>query len=480
MVKYYEDNLRTIYNGDCRHMSELPDESVHCVTTSPPYWGLRKYEGDQDLIWGGDKDCKHQWVEKRRQSYNVDSGSRWQHSSHGDTEEARTSYADWEAVKQGSHIEGYCPLCGTWKGAFGLEPTPELYVQHTIEILREIRRVLRKDGVVFWNIGDSYFGSWADYSGKGRTALSSWSRKAYGDKNPDRPPSSYPNPILKPKDLCLIPFRIALAAQSDGWWVRSVIIWHKLNPMPESVKDRPTNSYEFILMLTKSVRYYYDADAVREPLAEATIKRAESPFHPEHWKSRLYRETQGTERDAQTFNQEVYAKIARGEKTHRNLRDVWTFPTTPFPGAHFAVFPESLPSICIKAATSEKGCCPKCGAPWARVIDKKPSQFNIRVRDAWAGRATPEEGYKATEEEIARYPGNHPDMGYRQTLGWRSTCNCGIDNPTACTVLDPFAGSGTTLLVATKLGRKSIGYDISESYCKMAVNRCRQQFFSLT
>jgi len=159
----------------------------------------------------------------------------------------------------------------------------------------------------------------------------------------------------------------------------------------------------------------------------------------------------------------------------RNLRDVWTFPTQPFPNQvidgekldHFAVFPEKLPELCIKAATSEKGCCPKCGVPWARVLDKKPSELNIRVRDAKVGRATPEEGCKASAQEIAEYPGNHPDMGYRQTVGWGPTCACGSSETTPCTVLDPFAGAGTTLLAAWKLNRKAIGYELSGDYCKL-------------
>ncbi|GAH71892.1 unnamed protein product, partial [marine sediment metagenome] len=172
-MPYYQDNHIRIFNKDCRHMDELPDESVQCVVTSPPYFGLRKYSGVQELIWG-----------------------------------------------DGS------------KSAFGLEKTPENYISHTIEILREIRRVLRKDGVVFWNIGDSYAGSGmgaanypGDYPKQNRNigTLAVKGRKAYKDN------------IIKPKDLCLIPQRLAIAAQEDGWWVRSIIIWNKLNPMPESV-----------------------------------------------------------------------------------------------------------------------------------------------------------------------------------------------------------------------------------------------------
>lgn len=123
-------------------------------------------------------------------------------------------------------------------------------------------------------------------------------------------------------------------------------------------------------------------------------------------------------------------------------------------------------------------CCPECGAPWERILDKKPSAFNIRVRDAKAGRATPEEGYKATQNEIDNYQGNHPDPGYRQTIGWQPTCKCNADKVPSI-ALDPFAGAGTTLWVAKKLNRQAVGYDLSMEYCDLALDRNRQQVLNL-
>ena len=200
--------------------------------------------------------------------------------------------------------------------------------------------------------------------------------------------------ILKPKDMCLIPFRVAIAAQEDGWWVRSVIIWSKPNPMPESVTDRPTESHEYILLLTKSARYYWDADAVRESIAESTVGRGKVDFGGA--KGRAYQPTAddpnyraGSEQWGRT-----YEYIGGG----RNIRSVWEFPTQPYPEAHFAVFPEKLPETCIKAASRE--------------------------------------------DDI---------------------------------ILDPFAGAGTTLWVAKKLGRQAVGYELSQEYCELAVERCRQQ-----
>ncbi|GAH61100.1 unnamed protein product, partial [marine sediment metagenome] len=218
--------------------------------------------------------------------------------------------------------------------------------------------------------------------------------------------------------------------------------------------------------------YYSDAEAVREPYSPT-----------ERWGGEIYKgaikkgthgEDAGLDRERSCF-----------PNTGRNLRSVWAFPTVPFPTFkidgkeidHFAVFPEKLPELCIKAATPE-GYCSKCGAPWARIVDKKSSQFNIRVRDAKAGRATPEEGYKATEEEIERYPSNHPDPGYSRTIGWRPSCKCNAPRVPSL-VLDPMMGAGTTLLVAKKLNRFACGYELSQEYCQLALERNRQMGLDL-
>ncbi len=246
MISRYNDGFVTIYQGDCRDMSEIPDESVQCFVTSPPYWGLRKYAGEQELVWGYNH-CEHMWVS---------------HSKYWDNRAASLMAAGEGADfggkrdNRGQLTTNTCSLCGAWRGAYGLEPTPEMYVQHTIGILREIRRVLRKDGVVFWNIGDSYG------SGKGTCFNPGGGKGSFSGHGDRKDAGAYPLDRgnvsmlrasgLKPKDLCLIPFRVAIAAQADGWWVRCDVIWNKPNPMPESVTDRPTNSHEYILMLTKS------------------------------------------------------------------------------------------------------------------------------------------------------------------------------------------------------------------------------------
>ena len=189
----YQDNHIKIYQGDCRNMSELADNSIQCVVTSPPFWGLRKYAGEQELIWG-DNHCEHQW----------DSQDRWLHRG------STTSQLENKGgrMTQDKTSDNFCSLCGAWKGAYGLEPAPEMYVQHTIEILREIRRVLRKDGVVFWNIGDSYAGSWGNSGsrdgGQRQQSLERIQRKSW-DNNTERPASSYRHQVIYPVATCPIP-----------------------------------------------------------------------------------------------------------------------------------------------------------------------------------------------------------------------------------------------------------------------------------
>lgn len=282
MTTVYADAWLSIHGGDCREvMAAMEPESVHCVVTSPPYWGLRDYGQP---------------------------------------------------------------------GQLGLEPTPEQYVENMVAVFREVRRVLRSDGTVWLNLGDSYAGGGTSpqgLTGQMATRAVAASRAhrrrnglTGGTRTVDVSLGGSSAPGLKPKDLVGIPWRVAFALQADGWYLRSDIIWSKPNPMPESVTDRPTKSHEYLFLLSKSARYYYDADAVREPnsnpeLTEMRVDWRERPNNGE-WPSgtggRMGSVTQG-----------------------RNLRSVWTIATQPYRGAHFATFPEALVEPCIKAGSPVSG-----------------------------------------------------------------------------------------------------------------------------
>jgi DNA modification methylase len=447
-----------LIQADARRLP-LPDESVQCIVTSPPYWGLRKYAGEQESVWlapnggegGGTIGHFHLWTASRHGGI---SGGQNQgdksDNSHGATNRPVPAY------------ESNTCECGAWRGAYGLEPTIEMYVAHTVEILRELRRVLRPDGVLFWNIGDSYAGSWGAQGRNGEGAArakGSYARQVMVAVQKRSHTGSISDPFLKPKDLCLVPARVAIAAQADGWWIRSMIVWAKPNPMPESCTDRPTDAYEHILMLTKSEWYFWDADAVRELGSPDTHSRGNNNF--------------GGPKAQQRANEGVHvgwAESTREVLGYRNIRNVWTFPTQPFSGAHFATFPEEIPRRCILAATSARGACTQCGAPWERVIRRNA------YRDGSWFEGIPEDAPRpkmGTGTEF--YEGYDPP----KTIGWRPTCECrgqhGKTRP--CLVLDPFAGSGTTGRVARALRRHAVLADVAygeqDEYRKLALARLR-------
>lgn len=405
----------------------LPEASVNCCVTSPPYWGLRSY-GTNAEIWGGaEAACEHEWGEE--------TFTKGPSGSMGSTSTmiGRQVYEEGHNTRRGHSQGAWCQLCGAWRGAFGLEPTPELYVEHAVLIFRQVRRVLRDDGTLWLNIGDCYAtgaGNVGECPGGGKQGAR-WTGRARKDCDPKRGPAApgqpkghpvgvrpnlwagqhpgrmkqngidtnsgaqfgpmvqpnrLPIPGLKPKDLIMIPHRLALALQADGWWVRMDNVWAKPNCMPESIEDRPTKSHEYCFLLSKSEHYYYDHKAIMEPLTTA---------EKENYPARA----RATGRGNQGF------AAARGNDRGksggfppsgdaRNKRSVWWINTVPFKGAHFAVMPEELAKIGILAG------CPAGGA-----------------------------------------------------------------------VLDPFAGSGTVGVVAMRHGRRFLGIELEEKYVRMAHRR---------
>jgi len=348
------------YLGDALEvLKNIPDRSIHCCITSPPYWGLRDYGIN---------------------------------------------------------------------GQLGMEETLEGYVTSMVRVFREVMRVLRPDGTLWLNLGDSYTGN--------RT----------GDN-------------LKPKNLVGIPWRVALALQEDGWYLRSDIIWHKPNCMPSSVTDRPTTSHEYVFLLSKSRQYFYDAEAIKEDSVD-----------PEGSSQRYKYKFSGREGLIMPNGkpQQIAVKGKRGFNIKRNKRTVWTVPTQPFSGSHFAVFPPKLIEPMILAGTSPKAC-EICGAPWERVIEKKTRPHPNR----WSGKNDARQ-FNTSENKYGMGGGlgvAHISM----TVSWQPTCKCDNKGTGRCVVLDPFGGSGTVSMVAKKLGRASMYIDINPEYVKMAISRCNFQ-----
>lgn len=442
----------------------LPDESVHTVVTSPPYWGLRDY-GLPPSVWGGDQACTHEW----------DMATRAGQSGGTASEKVRTKGTEnFQAFGASEH--GTCSKCGAWLGCLGLEPTPQLFVEHLVEVFREVRRVLRADGTVWLNLGDSYAtgaGKVGDHPGGGEQG-SKWAGRPAPDATssagrgratrdgthagkhtgmaalgPMVQPNRMPIPGLKPKDLVMIPARSALALQADGWWVRQDIIWQKPNPMPESVRDRCTKSHEYLFLLSKSEAYYFDADAIAEPAA-----RPEGSGN----KERKPASARGVPVDTGGKSAGAVAGSVPWEGATRNKRSVWTVTTQPFKEAHFATFPPALIEPCILASTSARGCCSKCGAPWEREIDKTPAEVKAPASEYGHGAGRNDGGRSMLVGASST------------TIGWQPTCGCGA-GVVPGTVLDPFGGAGTTGLVSDRLGRDAVLIELNPSYADMAQRR---------
>ncbi|MDB5730734.1 MAG: methylase domain protein [Variovorax sp.] len=466
--------------GDCRTtLARLAERTFHTCVTSPPYWGLRDY-GTEPL--------------------------------------------EWPAI-------AYAPLAGlpacvdvpAMTCSLGLEPTLEAFIGHMVLVFREVRRVLRDDGTLWVNMGDSYAGSrrGAGYVGEPSESLAgpqtTHSRAAKQKLTASRRRDAQPVPRsdvcvagLKAKDLVGQPWRLALALQADGWWLRSDVIWHKPNPMPESTKDRPTKAHEYVFLLAKSERYFYDANAIKEPASEDTharYARGRSDTHKhderaqlvpgqrqqtisksfEHmrkpvagWATRggshstIEHAQADATRPAKLLHNPKAAPADSGIKANesfqaatahvledRNKRSVWTVATEGYKDAHFATFPTKLIEPCILAGTSAKGCCPACGAPWSRLTAVSYSNPGNRTTN----------GARSTENrEIT--------AGFKQrleksveTLGWEQGCLCEAAPPVPCRVLDCFGGSGTTGLVSDRLGCDAVLCELSPSYAAMGDRR---------
>lgn len=362
----------------------LDSSSIHCCVTSPPYWGLRDYGTAQWV--GGLPGCDHKY-------------------NHG-TQGSNGDRADRTFTAQAVY-KSECRRCGARRvdQQIGLEDTPAEFVEKMMVVFREVRRVLRNDGTLWINLGDCYQGS--GLSGGTNPAIGGTLsfRGAIGGGKIDAG--------LKPKDLVGVPWMVAFALRADGWYLRSEIIWAKVNPMPESVADRPTKSHEQIFLLSKNERYAYNAEAIREKASSDTHSRTRKTRSSSEESSAPTIERNGMRPpgvgpkaaapgSGVKYNSSFSAAVTQVLE-FRNKRDVWTIQTQAYPEAHFATFPEDLVRPCILAG------CPPGG-----------------------------------------------------------------------TVLDPFCGSGTTLLVARKLGCNGIGIELNEEYIELAEKRLSQDVLPLS
>ena len=355
-------------------LREIPDASVHCCVTSPPYWGLRDYG-----------------------------------------------------------IEGQ----------IGREEMPSEYVGKIVDVFREVRRALRDDGTLWLNLGDTYASAWvcSRRSTVGAGSLPNGKREARLNRLVEG---------MKEKDLIGIPWLVAFALRDDGWYLRQDVIWSKGNCMPESVKDRCTRSHEYLFMLTKNSRYYYDADAISE---QATCDRTRGPaLHPD------------------TLSTNGNAGLSRRDSEGvRNKRSVWNVNPRPFEGAHFATFPPDLIRPCILAGTSEYGACGTCGAPWSREVEVLGE--TRRQRQGRLGKSP----YAASQPENPQgldHTGHHGNAPRQHTqLGWKASCSCPSATLVPCTVLDPFGGAGTTAYVALEQWRDCITIELNPDYAKIIEKR---------
>ena len=365
-----------------------------------------------DLVWGGTKRCEHVWVAGEGETKKID------HRGQGE---------GGAPLQQDVPLGGsFCSLCHAWLGQLGLEATLEAYTRHVVEVFRAIRRVLRDDGTVWLNMGFSYDGS---------------------------------------GNLVDQATAIRNALVVDGWFCKAPIVLAKPNPLPESVTKRPTVSHEMVWLLAKDpgTDYFYDAEAVREPSQSSPSDVKKMVERKDRIGGLTKVQTDPLMRGSSLTN--IGRKRAVGDPSGRNRRSVWKIATQPYPGAHFATFPEALVEPCVKAGTSETGCCARCGAVWERVVLTHNPGGGVLEADSRDGGQSSAALHRNRREGTGGVYASGVDLGFYQA------CTCDGAKRRPCLVLDPFMGSGTVGVVALRLGRRFLGVELKKEYVAMAKDR---------
>lgn len=430
----------------------MPDGCVQCVVTSPPYYALRDY---QTGTWeGGDAGCGHQAPPKRGLTHGTSSTLGPGRDGLG------PDNAAWKVVQ--TQYRDACRRCGARRvdKQLGLEAAHDCngwatgtrcgacFVCKMTAVFAEVRRVLRPDGTLWLNIGGGFASAPPGIKHAGRYKTSTLQGSRPGLRNgtlasetADKLDTRLSG--LKPKDLLLSPERLALSLQADGWYVRSAITLCKVSPMPESVRDRPTRATEMLYLLSPSARYFYDADAERVALSV-------EPHAPGNQKW-----ANGDRNDGDRLQQ------SWGSPVGRNLWDWWQWrPEGGGSAEHYATFPQFLPRMCINLGTPADGVCSACGATRRRVTERSARR-----------RPRPNEYVKRTGETGTGSSCANTVAGTDVvTVGWEAGCTCGAP-VTGALVLDPFAGTSTTGLVALRMGRRFVGVELSPKYAALSRRR---------
>lgn len=572
--------VNKIYQGDSLEvLKTFPNESINCVMTSPPYWALRDYQIKDDIIWGGNKDCEHIFQEQETTLH-------YGESSKQSEDKLLNKNSNPENKDHQKMKSGFCSKCNAWKGQLGLEPTFDLYIKHLCDIFDEVKRVLRKDGTCWINLGDTYASTPAGnkeikFEGDGVYGRLMKRHTNNGEEEVTPKPKEYGLPN---KSLCNIPARFSIEMQNRGWILRNVIIWHKPNCMPSSVKDRFTVDFEYIFFFVKNKKYFFETqyenladsslkdnrldkglvphkkgksfdkelfeknsmdkklfhkqDLVGNPTytgfnkrwqereipysvqprdkdfveyrnlpdlkefsnyinsarkeLEVSIEEVEEQFgnqKPHHWfnaesypspedykilKSKLELDDTYDEQMLETFtksSEKQYAIMGTSiNSCGRNKRTVWRICPQPFKESHFAVYPEELCEIPIRAGCPEF-ICNKCGKPREKILEPTEEYKKILEKNKINGVNSSERRKQAMQLGNAFYENKIKTNADYVSKGYTScSCNEGFHSGI---ILDPFFGAGTTGLVALKQNKGFIGIELNPKYIEIAERRLK-------